>query len=112
MFFPTANSLPFWDNFGLWSIGDSCESDASVIDAEFILLAAELVEAEAKTLGLSDKFGQFVLSLCLLSNSWCGGMFGETGSLVGVFVPGCRLSAASGDVAGDGFREDELVLEK
>lgn len=31
---------------------------------------------------------------------------------MGVFVPGCRLSAASGDVAGDGFREDELVLEK
>ena len=39
-------------------------------------------------------------------------MFGETGSLVGVFVPGCRLRATSGDVAGDGFRADEVVLEK
>ena len=34
-----------------------------------MLLVAELVDAEVKTLGESGRFGQFVLSLCLLSNS-------------------------------------------
>ena len=39
-------------------------------------------------------------------------MFGDTGSLVGVLVPGCRFNAARGEVAGDGLRDDEVVLDK
>ena len=77
-----------------------------------MLLAAELVDAEVKTFVETVKFGQFVLSLCLRSNSWCVGMFGDTGSDVGVLVPGCRFNAARGEVAGDGLRDDEVVLDK
>lgn len=77
-----------------------------------MLLAAELVDTEVKTFGETVRLGQFVLSLCLRSNSGCVGMFGDTGSLVGVLVPGCLFNAAKGEVAGDGFIEDELVPDK
>ena len=77
-----------------------------------MLLVAGLVDTEVRTLGETVIQGQFVLSLCRRSNSGCVGMLGDTGSLVGVFVPGCRFIAAKGEVAGDGLKEDELVLDK
>lgn len=111
LFLPPVNSRLFWDNFELFKIGEFWESDASAVEVELMLLAAELLDAEVKTFVETVKFGQFVLSLCLRSSSWCVGMFGDTGSDVGVLLPGCRFNPARGEVAGDGLR-DEVVLDK
>ena len=83
-----------------------------MVDVELMLLAAELVDTEVKTLVETARLGQFVLSLCLRSSSWCAGMLGETGSLAGVLLPGCRFNAAKGEVTGDGFNEPAVVLDK
>ena len=70
--------------------------------------------AEVNTFGETARLGQLVLSLCLRSSSGWVGMFGETGSLVGVLLPpvGYLFNAANGEVAGDGFNDEAFVLDK